>query len=961
MAAQTWQQVLVADPNNIDALSGLARAAKVSGHDALAGLYLDRLHAIKPSDTSIQRIESMDSQQSQSALLQQAGKYAQSGQYAQTMAIYRKAFGDTPPPGDWALAYYETEAATIDGRVHAVAGLHELTQKFPNDARYPIALGRILTYSQATRSEGRRFLNEHPNDPQAAEALRQALLWDASHPSDIRAYLAKHDDPELAEALRKQPTSLAQKNTVSQSPQKLAGTSSAHADRLQEQAAYNSLNANRLQDAERRFNAILANEPGNARALAGMGYVRTQQSNYSGAVSFLEMAKQNGARDAALDNLLETARVRFAVSERQVLYQRQQIARLTLQAQSHLPITIAPQEEIYGPYVPYVAPVQTASVRPTTTGAAAENQVSGYTATTVRVVLGDSTPRNDPPQKDVNDVLPTARYLPTAGLGSQHSSQPIIAQNNLPADHNGTLRMHNAQYQSQGPQPGDSFGQQYPQPGASSHPHSRSRTTTQRPTSTSAHRTARTPATPRPVAPPAPVPTVVCAPTEPSRPAVTAAQSQGNAQAANTDLLAKSIPPTSASNEPGAIVPGGPVPQRDKAEPEVSNPDAPYSGWFGASGYGLYRAGTAGIDSLVDIENTYEASVVFNRTVRLTVVPRAVYLHSGTIDTAAFGNTSGRVIPVLGTLPANALVAPQQQFASGLGGELQFTTANIGLAVGYTPYNFLVSNITGHAQWRPLGGHVTVFADRDSVKDTQLSYAGLRDPGTITPLYSGNIWGGVIATGGGARFDASNERARIYIAGGGSKITGYHVLDNRSFNGSMAASFRVRRWPGHGSLSTGVSLLGMHYDHNERGMTYGRGGYFSPNSYFQAGVPLIYEGYHGKNFNYVVNGSVGVHTFQEERAPYYPLDLPLQTGSGNAFYSQTSITSADYSIDSEGTYRVANNWYIGGFLTANNTRNYNMVSGGFFVRYLFKPQIYAESAPKGLFPANTGFRPLRIP
>src|SRR5215469_12115119 len=56
MAAQTWQQVLLADPNNVDALAGLARAAKLSGHDALAGLYLDRLHAIKPRDTSIERI-----------------------------------------------------------------------------------------------------------------------------------------------------------------------------------------------------------------------------------------------------------------------------------------------------------------------------------------------------------------------------------------------------------------------------------------------------------------------------------------------------------------------------------------------------------------------------------------------------------------------------------------------------------------------------------------------------------------------------------------------------------------------------------------------------------------------------------------------------------------------------------------------------------------------------------------
>ena len=30
MAAQTWQQVLLAEPNNTEALSGLARAAKLS-------------------------------------------------------------------------------------------------------------------------------------------------------------------------------------------------------------------------------------------------------------------------------------------------------------------------------------------------------------------------------------------------------------------------------------------------------------------------------------------------------------------------------------------------------------------------------------------------------------------------------------------------------------------------------------------------------------------------------------------------------------------------------------------------------------------------------------------------------------------------------------------------------------------------------------------------------------------
>src|SRR5277367_1181877 len=62
MAAQTWQQVLLADPNNTEALAGLARSAKLSGNPALANTYLDRLRAINPSDPNIGRVESTAAQ-----------------------------------------------------------------------------------------------------------------------------------------------------------------------------------------------------------------------------------------------------------------------------------------------------------------------------------------------------------------------------------------------------------------------------------------------------------------------------------------------------------------------------------------------------------------------------------------------------------------------------------------------------------------------------------------------------------------------------------------------------------------------------------------------------------------------------------------------------------------------------------------------------------------------------------
>jgi hypothetical protein len=48
IAAQDWQQVLLIDPNNIEALAGLARSAKLSGNPALANVYLARIKTINP-------------------------------------------------------------------------------------------------------------------------------------------------------------------------------------------------------------------------------------------------------------------------------------------------------------------------------------------------------------------------------------------------------------------------------------------------------------------------------------------------------------------------------------------------------------------------------------------------------------------------------------------------------------------------------------------------------------------------------------------------------------------------------------------------------------------------------------------------------------------------------------------------------------------------------------------------
>jgi tetratricopeptide (TPR) repeat protein len=1734
LAEQTWQQVLLTDPKNTEALGGLARAAKLNGSPTLSNSYLERLRAIDPNDPNIARVENLGAPQDQKTQLQQAARLAEAGKYAAAMAIYRRVYGTHPPPGNWALAYYETEAATEDGRPHAISGLRGLLDQDPSNTQYRIALGRVLTYDPATRQEGREYLQSFPNDPKAAEALRQSLLWDAANPAMtpvIRAYLATHNDPQLAAALKTPPAASkpnpnAAAAPVSVTPEApgaapmLAATpvpapadvppatestpprnsppavsADGAAARAAEMAAYEALNANRIDEAETRFKAIIASDPQNSKALAGMGYVRMQQGNFSGAIGFLEQARQGNPNDKGLASALDTARFWFVMGEgqralndndlttaekryqaavdlrptspdaleglagtlakaqqpaaamplferaiaadatsalgwrglfiaqvqagnaplglatakrfpaavqsqlagdplfllslasaysavgqtadaqktlesalklpftadarplksaielqlavllvaanrldqaavlyaqvvaddhgntaawqglaqvqhalghdddalktvegmpppsyaaamrdvafevtvasiyqsekkldeaqqllqtavtqqtdanqrpapavlmqladvyvqqgspqiaypiyqqvirdnpdrsdawcgllsalhatghdkeavdqlktvpalvraqleanpaylqtmasvyealgrsreaapflsrveqdyvaqrksppadveiqnawalfngvedadlyRQLMeiggrpdlspdqrrtvqtiwtnwavrranqaaaagnsrralailnaathafpdnltaikalaigyaqagqphqavliyrsqnmasasaadyqgaissalaagdnkdaeiwlryalagfpsdpqililgarfeqargdtaraikyyraslkamppvtpaskltaelglpaasapqslpsesqpqdisillspdagdlpsiipaapaqpylpsygsqaplppydgtsrlvppymsnptgkarqnavpdgshpssaaaaapvssqvdvasavhnatsqalgrptptptdvatpeaYQKQQVAQLSEQAAAQPPPDPQPAAsggEVYGPYVAYIAPPAPAS--PVATP---DKGVTGRSVLAVQ--LGNSTPPPVQQQTDMTDVLPTERYAPSARANQAAANEPEVAaaraerirrlqaeaasrtgQSHPPSEDTITATTQNANYtttpqllaQNQGspqvPQPpsgpGGQFGnipstgaQQYPQPRTPPAPSApattpaRSRLVPRPPATAPA---ASAPATPAPApvaaiaappAPTAPQPTATTAvpvsPTVPQPYPLVGPAYPLAAPPTDAELRARNLPALRGSFGSQAPMP---MTVRQQAEGELAGLEGSYSGWLGATGIGLYRSGTPGLDRVYGVESPVEASAIIGRSVRLTAVALPVFITSGQLNTAGFTTS---YVPYLGTLPANASVAPGQQYSDGIGGELQLATRNIGVAAGYTPYEFLVHNLTGRFHFTTLGNHLSLFAEREPVKDTQLSYAGLRDPATATP---GTIWGGVISTTGGLRLDLGGSSARFYLSGDGGELTGRHVLSNTTFRGNTGAAFRLHNWPGYGSLTLGLDVDGMHYQHNEVGLSYGQGGYFSPGTYVRASMPLIFNGHYKSNFHYVVSGDVGVQTFEQEVAPFYPLDpalqasfvpsngipcTPAQTPSYNCGeYPLQNTTAFSYAVNAEASYRFAGHWYGGGYLAASNTNNYSSVAAGFFLRFVFSGQHSPDGYPPGLFRLN-GLRPLQIP
>jgi tetratricopeptide (TPR) repeat protein len=652
----------------------------------------------------------------------------------------------------------------------------------------------------------------------------------------------------------------------------------------------------------------------------------------------------------------------------QALGQAQPTSQVVPQAPAAQPATQGGQ--VYGPFVPYAPPARPAG------------QAASANGPAVSVQLGNNTPHPAQPQADVTDVLPTARYSPSARANQAAASQADVAAaqaariRKLQAESNAAKAAQaQAPAQKLVPQPAtppasgignipDTGAQQYPQP--------------------------RTPPGANPAqaaAVPAPVPAqpVAAAPAVPVA-ASLGSSSSGAGQTPNPQSYAPYYPlthgPTDAEliarNLPAGEGPYGaqapiPLTPRQQVEQQLASLEGSYSGWLGATGIGRYRSGTLGLDRLNDIETPVEASIAARRAVRLTAVALPVFLNSGTLNPSSF--TSGNV-PYLGTLAANTANSPAQQYANGIGGELQLTAKDVGVATGYTPYDFPVRNLTGSFRWRPLGGAFSLSAGREPVKDTQLSYAGLHDPGAATSTSLGPVWGGVIATTGGARLDFGGDAYGFYLFGDGGVLTGRHVLNNSRYDGATGATFRVANLRGRGSLTVGGALFGMRYIHNEVGLTYGQGGYFSPAYYFLASAPVTLSGSYKSNFHYLVSGALGFRTFQQNAALFYPLDPSLQSsfvaahggpcsGTQTATYScgvvpLTVTTGFNYEVNAEAAYRFREHWYGGWFFSGNNTNNYNNLSGGFFFRYAFRAQKAVEGYPTGLFPVQ-GIRPLQIP
>ena len=162
----------------------------------------------------------------------------------------------------------------------------------------------MKTYREASRLEGMQILSTIKGEAQlvskARTAWRQALIWAAGSRESLpllESYLARYPDPEL------------QKLTVHEAKStEVAQHGPLPVDNTESTLAYNFLNAQKLDEAEKHFQIALRATPHNPVPLAGMGYVRMKQEDFHAAAELFQQALETQPKNQSVLEALATSR-----------------------------------------------------------------------------------------------------------------------------------------------------------------------------------------------------------------------------------------------------------------------------------------------------------------------------------------------------------------------------------------------------------------------------------------------------------------------------------------------------------------------------------------------------------------------------------------------------------------------------------------------------------------------------
>ena len=379
---------------------------------------------------------------------------------------------------------------------------------------------------------------------------------------------------------------------------------------------------------------------------------------------------------------------------------------------------------------------------------------------------------------------------------------------------------------------------------------------------------------------------------------------------------------------------------------EIDELRADRSGSFAGGAMWRGRSGDSGTSELTDFSTVVEGRFPISQGGHLVLRLEPVFLSAGRVSSTDLNASQQFGSNALANV-GGAVGTTREQQDSGMAISVGYETARLKLDLGTSPLGFQVQNIVGGLAYNDSFGDVKLKLDvsRRPITDSLLSYAGTQDD------VSGKTWGGVTATGGRLELGVEEGKFGLFGYAGFHFLKGRNVVSNNRFEIGGGTYYKLVQ-DSDMELTAGLSVTALGYKKNLRYFTLGHGGYFSPQRYFSISLPLELTGRNGK-VAYKLDGSIGIQTFRENSAAYFPGDATQQANwetvatansvaapSGvtyRSFYPAQSKTGLGFRLGGEAEYQFAPQWVVGGKIAMDNASDYTQTSGLVYVRYHFDP------------------------
>lgn len=266
-------------------------------------------------------------------------------------------------------------------------------------------------------------------------------------------------------------------------------------------------------------------------------------------------------------------------------------------------------------------------------------------------------------------------------------------------------------------------------------------------------------------------------------------------------------------------------------------------------------------------------------------------------------------------------------------------------------------------------GNWGVEAYSQPVRQSILSYTGIKDPyvgqgigrlegsgalGIISDFFGAPIsgvsqgleWGRVLRTGiKPSIFYRFNDAWNAFGAVDLALLEGKNVEQNNAISASVsvARNFRI---PGFDYFNVGPSFNYEHFDKNLSHFTYGHGGYFSPEHYFNIGAGINFLTEEGKP--YVIKGRLvaGFQDIKEARTPWFPLG-----NQAAGFYNPAKQSGEALDFELKGVWLITPNLQLGAGGAIRKTNGFEDYTGGLSLRYYFdnRRASFSTDIPDNMF------------